>query len=102
MKTHLLHTSIESVEADAVAVVLFKASEDTPPGGDYDSLTGGLIRELYESKEFTGKALDTTLIHRPGRIQGLAFAAGRRRQASRVHTTETAPSRGNRVEIPQA
>ena len=65
MKTQLLPTSIESVEADAVAIVLFEASGDTPPGGDHHALSNGLITELYESKEFTGKALNTALIHRP-------------------------------------
>ena len=65
MKTQLLPISIENVEADAVAIVLFESSDDTPPGENYRSLTKGLITELYESKEFTGKALDTALIHRP-------------------------------------
>ena len=65
MKSQLVPTSIENVEADAVAMVLFEASDDALPAGDYDSLTGGLITELYESKEFTGEALTTALIHRP-------------------------------------
>ena len=65
MKSQLLPTSIENVEADAVAIVLFESSDDTPPGQDHHALTNGLITELYESKEFTGKALDTALIHRP-------------------------------------
>ena len=65
MKSRLVPTSIENVEADAVAMVLFESSDDALPAGDYDSLTSGLITELYESKEFTGKALTTALIHRP-------------------------------------
>ena len=65
MKSQLVPTSIENVEADAVAIVLFESSDDTPPGQDHHALTNGLITELYESKEFTGKALDTALIHRP-------------------------------------
>ena len=69
MKSQLVPTSIENVEADAVTVVLFEASDNTPGGGNYRSLTNGLITELYESKEFTGKALTTALIHRPAGLK---------------------------------
>ena len=89
MKTQLLPTSTENVEADAVAIVLFESSDDTPAGGNYRSLTNGLITELYESKEFTGKALDTALIHRPTGFKPsrLLLVGGGKAPASRIRLT---------------
>lgn len=66
MKPNLVYQKSESVEADVLAVVLFEATEEDPrPGAGYDSRTQGLIGELYDSREFTGKALQTATIHRP-------------------------------------
>ena len=47
------------IETGAFAVLCFK---DEKPGGD---LAGGIVKELHESGEFTGKALETALIHHP-------------------------------------
>lgn len=70
MKTRLQSVAPEAVDADALAVVLFESSDqESPAAGAYDALTGGLIAELYESEEFTGKALTTTLIHRPSGLK---------------------------------
>ena len=65
MKPTLTSETPEAVEADALAIVLFEAAGDTNPGGAFDAHTQGLIAELYDSKEFTGKAFRTALIHRP-------------------------------------
>jgi leucyl aminopeptidase len=66
MKTSLVDQKPQDVETEALAVVLFEAEGgDLGAGSDYDTRTQGLIRELYNSKEFTGKTLETVLIHRP-------------------------------------
>ncbi|MBM3748045.1 MAG: aminopeptidase, partial [Acidobacteria bacterium] len=66
--------AIETVECDALVVVAF--DKESPGGGlawevtrSADALAGGWIRQLYESAEFSGKAFETAILHRP---QGLA------------------------------
>ena len=59
MTTRLEFQAIETVECDALIAVGFEA---TAP-----SLGAGT--ELYESKEFSGKALDLALLHRPAGLQ---------------------------------
>jgi leucyl aminopeptidase len=65
MKLTLASEKPESLVADALAIVLFEADGKTRPGAPFDAHTQGLIAELYDSKEFTGKAFRTALIHRP-------------------------------------
>ena len=66
MKTQLISSPPEQIEADALALILFEANDDLPrPAAALDAETGGLISELYEKKEFSGKALETAWIHRP-------------------------------------
>jgi leucyl aminopeptidase len=66
MKLSLVDQRPQIVEADALAIVLFEAAAgDLHPGSEYDVSTQGLIGELYDSKEFTGKSNRTALIHRP-------------------------------------
>ena len=72
MNCELTSAPIEAVEAGAAVLILFESADDKRPGGHFDGLTGGLITELYERKEFTGKFLSTSLIHRPA-----GFRAGR-------------------------
>ena len=55
----------EVLDADAVALVLFEPADGVSTNKYYDNLTGGLIGELYSSKEFTGDFLKVCLIHRP-------------------------------------
>ena len=70
MTPKLFSTSPESIDADALAIVVFESGDSAkPPGGRYNELTGGLIDDLYASKEFTGKFLSTALIHRPAGIK---------------------------------
>ena len=68
--------SIETIECDALVVVAF--DKDSTGGGlswevtrAADALTGGWIRQVYESAEFSGKSFETAILHRP---QGLAAA----------------------------
>ena len=64
--THSLTSqSPETLDADAVALVLFELAERVPANEHYDNLTAGLIGELYSSKGFTGEFLKVCLIHRP-------------------------------------
>ena len=66
MKTRLVSSPPEQIEADALALILFEANDELPrPAAALDAATLGLISELYERKEFTGKALETAWIHRP-------------------------------------
>jgi leucyl aminopeptidase len=100
MKLRLVLEKPEAVEADALAIVLFETTTDDPnPGGHYDARTQGLIGELYDSKEFTGKALRTALIHRPAGFQSKRllligggkpdeFTPARARQAAGVAVRE--------------
>jgi leucyl aminopeptidase len=59
MTTKLEFQAVEAVECDALIVIGFEA---TAP-----SVTAGA--ELYESKEFAGKALDLALLHRPAGLK---------------------------------
>ena len=59
----------ESIDCDAVALVLFEGEAPPLPNNHYDDLTTGLITELYSQKGFTGELLKTCLIHRPEGFQ---------------------------------
>src|SRR5262245_17709742 len=52
---------IETLECDALAAVCFEGQKSLP--------FGGLVQELYESKEFTGKILDLALLHKPAGLK---------------------------------
>ena len=67
MKTQLISSPPEQIEADALALILFEANDDglPEPAAALDAATSGLISELYEKKEFSGKAFETAWIHRP-------------------------------------
>jgi leucyl aminopeptidase len=83
MKSKVVFEKPAAVDADALAIVLFEAVDgEARPGGAFDALTHGLIAELYESKEFTGKALRTALMHRPGgfKAKRLLLVGGGRRE----------------------
>ena len=54
--------SIAEVEADALLVVGFEGSA---PGGP----ASGLSKELYDSGEFSGKALEIAILHRPAGLK---------------------------------
>src|SRR6266481_6992144 len=50
---------IETIECDALVVIGFEATAPSVSAG----------AELYESKEFAGKAMDVALLHRPAGLQ---------------------------------
>ncbi len=82
MQPRLVPEKPEALESDALAIVLFEATGDDPsPGNLYDTRTQGLIGELYDSAEFTGKPLCTALIHRPAgfRAKRLLLIGGGKR-----------------------
>ncbi len=87
-------TGLEQAAGDALVVVAFDKDEPRPALVEaLDAATGGWIAELYESGEFSGKALETALLHRPkglaakrllvvGGGKAAKFAAAELRQAA--------------------
>lgn len=66
MQTRLVSSSPEQIKADAVVFFLSEASEGaSSPGAGLDKATDGLVSELYSVGEFSGKLLETALLHRP-------------------------------------
>jgi leucyl aminopeptidase len=63
MELILSRTPAAAIEADALLVISFT---DERAGND---LSEGLVSELYDRGEFTGKALETAIIHRPGPLR---------------------------------
>jgi leucyl aminopeptidase len=65
---------IADVESDAVVIVGF---EGEPPG----SVAGDLVKELYDSGEFSGKASEISVLHRPAgfKAKRLVLAGGGKR-----------------------
>src|SRR5260370_29923966 len=61
MITKLNLQAIETIECDALVMVAFEG----PPAERFAELT----HELYESKEFSGKATDVALLHRPAGLK---------------------------------
>jgi leucyl aminopeptidase len=53
---------LAEVDSDALVILAFDAEPPTEPAGDQ-------IQELYTSGEFTGKALETLILHRPARLK---------------------------------
>src|SRR5260370_5064515 len=70
MITRLNVQPVETIECDALVVVEFEGQ----PSGRFAEL----IRDLYESKEFTGKALELALLHKPAGLKArrLLLAGG--------------------------
>ena len=66
--------AVPDVDVDALVIVGF---EGTPPEGP----AAGQIKELYDSGEFSGKALEITILHRPAGLKAkrLAVAGGGKR-----------------------
>jgi leucyl aminopeptidase len=59
MNVNIETRPIPDIEADALIVVGF---EGAPPGG---IPAGDLVKELYDSREFSGKSLEIAVLHRP-------------------------------------
>ncbi len=70
MDVHLVRSNWSTVECDALFVPLFE--EDLaggPLAGDLDSALDGLLAEVKESGELTGRAGETVTVHRPARLK---------------------------------
>ncbi|MCC7155514.1 MAG: leucyl aminopeptidase [Bryobacterales bacterium] len=110
MEIKLELKTVVQAEADTVVVVCCSKEkpEDALAGtaAQADTAAGGWIEELFQRKEFTGKALETALLHRPG---GLAakhllvvgggpakqFSPGEMRKAAGA-AVRTAKAKGSR------
>ncbi|MGC8792650.1 MAG: leucyl aminopeptidase [Bryobacteraceae bacterium] len=74
MQIRLTAVPIEQIETEALAVVAFQA-EDPGEGLAWaaarklDEATGGWLSEVYRSGEFTGKAYETLILHRPAGLK---------------------------------
>ena len=70
MDVHLVRSSWSTVECDALFVPLF---EEDLAGGDLaseiDSALDGLLTEVQESGELTGKPGETVTVYRPGNLK---------------------------------
>ena len=54
--------TLPEVEADALVALGFEGAAPTGP-------IGQLARDLYDSREFTGKSFETTILHRPAGLK---------------------------------
>jgi leucyl aminopeptidase len=61
MEVDLNTGRFDEVETEALAVLSFEGAPDAA----VDAATAGWLKELYESGEFSGKARETVLLHRP-------------------------------------
>ncbi len=79
MEIILTTSPATGLEAGALVALAFSRTKngdekpaDTPietsPAG-LDTLTGGWVSEVYASKEFSGKSLETALLHRPAGLK---------------------------------
>lgn len=87
MQIVLNSIALEEIETQALAVVAFQA--DGPeqglagePARRLDALTGGWLTETYRSGEFTGKACETLVLHRPPNLKArrLVLVGGGKRE----------------------
>ena len=79
MEITLTTTPAASVEAGALVALVFSTAKndeakiaDTPTEtspANLDVLTGGWVSELNANKEFSGKALDMAMLHRPAGLK---------------------------------
>lgn len=83
MQIRSVTTSLSDVEADALVVMLFQVGEGEAP----DAQVSELFAELYERGEFTGKKLETAVIHRPAglKVSRLLLVGGGKRDAFTLH-----------------
>src|SRR6266478_1552709 len=63
MITKLNLQAIETIECDALVMVAFEGQRGT------DDRLLSSVAELYESKEFSGKAMEVALLHRPAGLK---------------------------------
>jgi len=71
------------IEADALVLTLFQLADGEKPDAQADAWSAGVIAELYSRGEFSGKALETAVIHRPAGLKAsrLLLVGGGKRDA---------------------
>lgn len=85
MQVALTSLPLDQIETEALAVVTF---DQESPGGPLawsssrtaDEAAGGWLQELYRTGEFSGKACETLVLHRPAGLRAkrlVAVGAGR-------------------------
>ncbi|MGQ9634664.1 MAG: leucyl aminopeptidase [Bryobacteraceae bacterium] len=72
MEIEITAAPMDTIEADALAVVLFEREEGKDPlpqAAKINQLTAGWVGDLYASGEFKGKMLETALHYRPAGLR---------------------------------
>jgi leucyl aminopeptidase len=95
---------IEQVESDAVVVIAFEkegAGGDLAPGPARaaNSATGGWIEDLYQSGEFSGKPLETALLHRPSGLKAKRLLVAGGGPAGKFSSAELRSAAGAAVRL---
>ena len=110
MQIRTLSSSPAEIEADALVITLFALTDGEKPDPQANAWSLGIIAELYSRGEFSGKALETAVIHRPGGLKAgrkLLVGGGKRdsyspagaRNAAAVAIRQLKPKGANNVAI---
>lgn len=88
MQIKILLQAPDAIEVDALAVIAFEKEGDagtlSATAAVVNSATGGWIEEVYASGEFTGKAYESAVLHRPNNLKAkrvMVIGAGKRSKA---------------------
>jgi leucyl aminopeptidase len=84
MEVDLNNGRFEAVETGALIVLSFEGA----PNETVDALTGGWLKELYDSGEFSGKTTETALLHRPSGLRAkrlLVVGGGKAEEFTSAH-----------------
>src|SRR5690606_26681255 len=83
MQIRAVSSSPAEIEADALVLTLFQLADGEKPEGQANAWTAGVIADLYSRGEFSGKALETAVIHRPAGLKAvrLLLVGGGKRDA---------------------
>ncbi len=103
MKIQTTPEPAAKIAADALVALVPLIDDDDGPDGRIDAWTGGLLSELADTGEFSGKKLETTLIHRPEGIAAtrlLLIGAGKPAEATE-HLTRRAAAAAVRLLKPK-
>jgi leucyl aminopeptidase len=75
MEIRLEPKKLEAVDSDALVIVGFE-------GGPPEAAAADQLKELYDSGEFSGKSLETAILHRPAGLKAkrLVLAGGGKRE----------------------
>jgi leucyl aminopeptidase len=83
MQIRSVASSPADIEADALVLTLFQLADGEKPDSQADAWSSGIIGEIYSRGEFSGKALETAVIHRPAGLKAsrLLLVGGGKRDA---------------------